>query len=207
MAEDTTSGIVQIKKRTAALSHLGTTDLSDAQKMSALIQTAKEVNEQSKALKEQDTLVKDEFKRICKPYTDKGQGVTCYDYETEMKMTVSVQSGSMELDEKTFLEKLYAHYGEQVGDKGGKAWRAYCEISDPMDAPRKLNPDKLAYQLSKSERIASGMEAGEVLVTAAMVNESTTEKPAVIKAQCSKMTKGEIKSHQLGELTEVMVVK
>lgn len=205
MAEQTS--LATVEKRVASLSAFGTKDLSVQESVDALVKTAVEVNEQSKALKEQDTRVKDEFKRMCRPYTDEGHGVTCYAFDQEMKMTLTLSGGGMELDEAALLKEIYSMYGEQVGDKGGKAWRAFCAVSDPMEAPRKLNPDKLAYEVAKAKRIASGLETGEVMVTEKQVQAATTEKKPSLVAKCSKMTKGEIKAHSMGELTETMVLK
>lgn len=202
-----TTSLATIQKKTAELSAFGTSDLSVQEKVSALVKTAHEVNEQSKALKEQDTRVKDEFKRMCKPYTDEGHGVTCYAFDQDMKMTLTLSGGGMELDEEALLKNIYEMYGETPGDKGGKAWRAFCAISDPMEAPRKLNPDKLAYEIAKAQRIAAGRETGEVMVTDKIVQAATTEKKPSLVAKCSKMTKAEIKAHDMGELTETMVLK
>lgn len=199
--------IEAIQTKTAALSAFGTRDLESQESMSALVRTAVEVNEQAKALKEQDTRVKDEFKRMCKPYTDEGHGVTVYAFDQGMKMTVTLSGGGMNLDEQELLKQIYDAYGEVVGDKGGKAWRAYCAISDPMDAPRQLNPDKLAYEVAKAKRIAAGLESGEVMVTEEMTAAATAEKKPSIVAKCSKMTKAEIKQHDMGELTETMALK
>lgn len=205
MEKDVSLAVIQ--QRTASLAAFGTSDLSVQESVDALVKTAVEVNEQAKALKEQDTRVKDEFKRMCKPYTDNGQSVTCYAFDQQMKMTLSIVGGGMSIDEDKLLKEIYDMYGEQVGDKGGKAWRAFCAISDPMDAPRKLNLDKLAYEVAKAQRIASGQEVGEVMVTDEQVQAATTVKEPSLRAACSKMTKGEIKSHDMGELTDTLVLK
>ena len=199
--------LATIQTRTAALSAFGTKDLGIQESVDALVRTAVEVNEQAKALKEQDTRVKDEFKRMCKPYTDDGHGVVVYAFDQGMKMAVTLVGGGMSLDEQALLKQIYDAYGEQVGDKGGKAWRAYCAISDPMEAPRKLNQEKLAYEVAKAKRIAAGLEEGEVMVTEEMAQAATTEKAPTIQAKCSKMTKSEIKEHDMGELTCTMVLK
>ena len=195
-----------IKTRTAELASFGASDLSIQENVDALVRTAVEINDQTKALKEQDTLVKNEFKRMCKPYTDDGHGVTVYAFDQEKKMMLILSGGSMELDESKLLKEIYAAYGEEVGDKSGKAWRAFCAISDPMDAPRKLNPDKLAYEIAKAERIKAGTESGEVFVSSEQVQAATTEKKPSLVAKCSAMTKAEVKAHKNGELTDTMVL-
>ena len=199
--------LATIKQRTASLASFGTADLSIQESVDALVKTAAEVNEQYKSLKEQDSRVKDEFKRMCKPYTDNGQSVTCFAFDQQMKMSLTISGGGMELNEDELLKQIYDMYGEQVGDKGGKAWRAYCSISDPMDAPRKLNLNKLAYEVAKAQRIKSGAESGEIMVTDEIVQAATSEKSPTLRAVCSKMTKGEIKAHDMGELTDTLVIK
>lgn len=198
--------LVKLEERTAALSSYGTSDLSDAVSVTALIRTAKEVNDQTKALKEQDTRVKDEFKRMCKPYTDEGHGVTCYSFDDGLKMTLTVSGGGLDIDEDALLRQLYDAYGEIYGDKGGKAWRAFCAVSDPIDVPRKLNEQKLAEEVARAKRIASGVEAGEVMVTDEMVMSVAVEKKPVLSAKCSAMTKAEKKAYDMGELTDVLKV-
>ena len=204
MAEAT--GIELVKQKAAALASYGANDLADAQKVSALVKTAKEINDQSKALKEQDTRVKDEFKRMCKPYSDVGKNVTCYDFDSGMKMTLIHSGGGIEINEQELLKGIYEMYGEVYGDKGGKAWRAYCAISDPMEAPRKLNPEKLTAEIARANRITSGKEAGEIMVTEAIVQNATTIKPPSLVAKVSAMSKGEKKDHEIGELTDVLKV-
>lgn len=201
------NNLAVVKEHTAALSTFGTADLAVAEKVEALVRTAHEVNEQSKALKEQDTRVKDEFKRMCRPYTDDGMGVTCFAFDQGLKMVLTVQGGGMEVDEDALLKGIYEMYGEQVGDKGGKAWRAYCAISDPLEAPRKLNPDKLAQEVARAQRIAAGLEAGEIMVTEQVAAAATREVAPILKARCAAMTKAEVKAHEMGELTDVLVVK
>ena len=198
--------MVKLQEHTAALSSYGTSDLANAESVKALIRTAKEVNDQTKALKEQDTRVKDEFKRVCKPYTDEGHGVTCYSFEDGLKMTLTVSGGGMEIDEESLLRSLYEAYGEIYGDRGGKAWRAFCAVSDPVEVPRKLNEQKLAEEVARAKRIASGVEAGEVMVTDDIVKSVAVEKKPVLSAKCSAMTKAEKKAYEMGELVDVLKV-
>ena len=159
-----------------------------------------------KAAKAEDDAVKDEFKRMCKPYTDDGHGVICYSFANEMKMAVTLSGGGLSLDERKLMESIYAAYGEEVGNRDGKAWAAWCAVTEPVES-RKVNEDKLAYELAKAQRIASGLEAGEVMVNADMVNGATFEKAPTISAKCSAMSKTELKAHRAGELVDVMVVK
>ena len=201
------TALATIETRTAALSTFGTKDLMVQESVDALVKTAVEVNEQAKALKAQDDLVKSEFKRMCKPYTDEGHGVIVYAFDQEKKMMLTLSGGGMELNDAEFLKQIYAMYGEAVGDKGGKAWRAYCAVSDPLEAPRKLNPDKIAYEVAKAKRIASGLEEGEIMITEAQVQAATVEKPISLSARCSDMTKSELKAYKLGELKDTMVLK
>lgn len=201
------NSLAVVRERTAALSAFGTSDLAVAEKVEALVRTAYEVNEQFKDLKEQDARVKDEFKRMCQPYSQEGHGVTCYAFDQGMKMVLTVQGGGVDVDEDELLKGIYAMYGEQVGDKGGKAWRAYCAVSDPMEAPRKLNLDKLAFEVARAQRIAAGLEAGEVMVTEQVAAAATREVQPVLKARCAAMSKSEVKAHEMGELTDVLVVK
>ena len=197
-----------IKERTAALSTLGTGDLADQTKMAALVVTAHEINEQAKALKAEDTRVKDEFKRIVRPYTDEGKAVTVYSYDTGMKMATTLSGGALEIDEQKLLDNLYALYGEVPGDRTGRAWEAFVAISDPVEVvPRVVNPDKLAAELARSERILLGVESGEALLTRNVVQGATVQKPVVVSAKCSAMTKAEVKAHEMGELTDTMVVR
>ena len=198
--------LATIQVKTAELASFGTTDLANSGTVTAMVRTFKEVNDQMKSLKDEDGRIKSEFKRMAKPYTDEGRGVTCYDFEDGLKMTLVLSGGGMEIDDGALLNALHDMYGEPYGDRSGKAWRAFCAVSDPLDVPRKVNADKLAYEIAKAERVRSGAEPGEVLVTGELVSTVTVEKKPTIAAKVSNMTKAEVKAHDMGELTDVLKV-
>lgn len=198
--------LATIKKRTASLASLGTTDLAIQEKVDALVRTAVEVNEQFKAYKEEDDRVKSEFKRICAPYIEHGQKVTCYAFDQGKKMTITYSGGGMSIDDETLLRKLYDHYGESYGDRAGRAWEAFCKVSDPVDIPRKVNEDKLMAEIARSERVLNGIEVGEALVTAEIVRDVAVDKAPSVVAKCANMTKAEVKAHDSGELVETLAL-
>lgn len=198
--------MVKVSEKVLALASMGTSDLSSRESVSALVRAAKEANDAKKAAEAEDSRVKDEFKRMARPYIDEGHGITCYAFDDGLKMTITLSGGGINVDENELLKKLYEMYGEQVGDRGGKAWRAYCAVSDPLEAPRKLNPDKLAYEIAKAARVRAGLESGEVMVTEELVKSVTVEKAPVVKAMCGSMTKAEKKAYEMGELVDVLKV-
>ena len=195
-----------IKKEAAALSALVTGDLSNREKAAALVSTAHAINEQYKAIKAEDAKVKAEFKRLCAPYIEDGHGVTVYNFDERQKMSIILSGGGVEVDENALLSKLYELYGEEPGDKTGRAWRAGISVSDPVET-RVLNPDKLAAEVAKAERVRLGVEGGTIRVPGALVAEASVVKAPTVSAKCSAMTKAEVAAHEAGELTEPMEVR
>lgn len=190
--------IIKINEKVAALSTFGRSDLDVQEHVDALVATAMEVSAAKKEATERDTEVKNEFKRMCHEHMEAGEAVTCYSWENGMKMTLIPKGGGMEVDEDALVEAIYAKYGEKVGDRTGRAWEAYCAISDPIDVPRKLNLEKLEREILKG---ADGYVDGET------VRSVTVEKKPVYAATCSKITKAENEAHTRGELDAVTVVK
>lgn len=207
MEDSNTRELTKVESSIVAMSEMSEADLMTKEAVDAIVAAAVQIAEDKKAAAEQDKKVKDEFKRMCSRYMDEGVSVTCYSYDSGMKLTLTPKGGGAELDEGKLLESIYEMFGEQVGDKGGRAWAAYCAISDPMDAPRVINPDKLAAELVRASRIANGEEEGTPNVTEQIVKRATEMKRPVYAAGCSKMSKAELSAHDRGELTEIMVVK
>lgn len=199
--------LAAVKKEVVALAEMQEADLMNKERVDALVETATAIAEQKKDIAAQDTKVKDEFKRMCARYIEQGKGVICYSWDAGKKMTLTVKGGGAELDEGKLLKAIYDSFGEQVGDRGGRAWEAYCAISDPVEAPRVINEDKLAEQLIRAARIRNGEECGAPYVTEEIVQSATTVKAPTFAAGCSSVSKDEQSAHDKGELTEVLVVK
>lgn len=205
MAENTS--LAKVDAAIVSIDKMQLIDLQSKEKVDALVATSIEIQAEKKKLDERDKHIKNEFKRMGKAHTDKGEGVTCYSWDNGQKITLTLSGGGATISETEIIEQIYAAYGEEVGDRGGRAWKAYCEISDPVQAPRVLNPDKLAAVLNRTKRIQAGIEEGEITVTKAMVDAATTVKNPSIVCKTSKMSKDEIAAHERGELDAVMVVK
>lgn len=203
----TTKTLAAVKKEVVALAEMQEADLMNKERVDALVATATAIAEQKKEIAAEDTKVKDEFKRMCSRYMKEGKGVSCYSWEAGKKMTLTVKGGGAELDEHKLLEGIYDFFGEQIGDRGGRAWEAYCSISDPVEAPRVINEDKLAEQLIRASRIKNGEESGTPYVTDEIVRDATVIKPPTFAAGCSAISKNEQSAHSKGELTEILVVK
>lgn len=188
--------IVKIQERVAALSSLGRSDLDVQEQVDALVATAMEVSAEKKEASERDTEVKNEFKRMCREHMDAGEAVTCYSWDNGMKMTLIPKGGGIEVDEVAFLNALYEKFGEEPGDQTGRAWAAYCAVSDPIEVPRKLNMEKL-----EREVLGGGMVDGELLGSV------SEQKPPTYAASCTKISKAELEAHAKGELDAVTVVR
>ena len=205
MAENTE--LAKIDAAIVSIDEMQLIDLQSKEKVDALVATSIEIQATKKELDERDKHIKNEFKRMGKIHTDKGEGVTCYSWDNKQKMTLTLSGGGASVDEAKIIESIYKAYGEDLGDRGGRAWKAYCEISDPVPTPRILNPDKLTAALLKAKRIQAGLEEGEIVITKEMVDAATTIKKPSVVCKTSKITKDEIAAHERGELDAVMVVK
>ena len=98
----------------------------------------------------------DNFKRLAFEWgLEPGQTLTSYNWEDGCKLAARMDAATRSISPDAVLERLYENCGEEEGDRTGKAWHAWCEITDP-DTTRVLNPQKLEEYLKKSAKVASG---------------------------------------------------
>lgn len=178
----------------------------DKEMAAAYVSMALSTNQAYKDAKSRDDEVKDNVKRMCKEHMERGESVTIYDFENSTKLTLRPSKGGAVLDEDALLEQIYLHFGEKPGDRTGRAWEAYCAISDPVANPRKVNPDKLAEQIKIAQQIKLGERDGMPMVTEKMVESVTVVKKPVYSVSASEMTKGELSAVKRGELTDHLVI-
>lgn len=131
-------------------------DLKCVEKVNALVALAKEANDAMKRAKALDKELSDNFKRLASEWgLEPGQALVSYNWEDGYEMLARMYSATRSISPDAVLAKLYENCGEEDGDKTGKAWHAWCEVTDP--APwRELNLQKLEEYLKKSAKVASG---------------------------------------------------
>lgn len=184
-----------VKQSMVSIAAMQPIDLQSREQVSALVKTAIQVKADKKDADAADKELIDNFKRLCAAEIADGKPVSCYAWDEGKKMTITYRGGGAEVDETELLKSLYEAYGEEYGDKKGKAWEAFKAISDPIEVPRKLNPAKLQAELERAGRIAAGIESGVPKVTAQVVASATTTKKPTVAATLSNISKDEKTRH------------
>ena len=201
MTSITTTNIQSIEKLERA-------DLLNQETAMALVNTAVEINSQKKELEAQDKSVKDAVKRMFADAIESEQNVAIYNWDTGNKITLTAKGGSVDIDDFALMKAIYAHYGEELDNREGQAWQAFCAVTDPVECPRTINQKKLEDVLGISARAAEAKHAA----VAPMVDESMVKAAMVVKkptyaAGCSAISKAELSAHEAGELVDTIVVK
>lgn len=184
-----------VKQGMVSIAAMQPIDLQSREQVSALVKTAIQVKADKKDADAADKELTDNFKRLCAAEIADGKPVSCYAWDEGKKITITYRGGGAEVDETELLKSLYEAYGEEYGDKKGKAWRAFKAISDPIEVPRKLNPAKLQAELERAGRIAAGIDSGVPKVTAQVVASATTTKKPTVAATLSNISKDEKTRH------------
>lgn len=198
--------IERVASQLVAIEKIAEADLANREVAEQFVAAAVMANELSKKSKEQDDKVKTEFKRIMKDHIDKNDKVVCYSWTDGKKVTITYSGGGGSISEEDILKELCARYGEEPGDMTGRAWQAFMAITDPAPMPRVLNPDKLAAELKRSERIRAGVEDGTPYVTPELVERSTIIKKPSVVCKVSDISKAEMKRHNEDGFSDCLVV-
>ena len=131
-------------------------DLECVEKVNALVALAKEANDAIKRARALDKELADNFRRLASEWgLEPGQRLISYNWEDGYEIFAHMHSATCSISPDAVLEKLYENCGEEEGDETGKAWRAWCEVTDPVTT-RELNLQKLEEYLKKSAKVASG---------------------------------------------------
>lgn len=199
--------LAKVEKQIVAIAGMTAMDLRSKESVDALVRTAADIQEQKKQLDAHDKEIKDNFKRMCREEIDANKNVTCYSWDEGKKMTIVLRGGSAEIDEAKLLAKLYEAYGEEPGDRSGRAWQAFIDVTDEVEMPRVLNQDKLAKELIRAERIMQGLEGGAPSVTQQIVEAATTFKKPVVAASLGNITKAEMEAHKVDGYAPVFVAQ
>ena len=204
MAEN---AIEKVEQQMVAIASMAPMDLRSKEHVDALVRTAIEVQAAKKEADAADKDIKDNLKRMCASEIEAGQNVTCYSWDEGKKMTIVLKGGGAEIDETKVLEGLYAAYGEEKGDRSGRAWAAFMAITDEVEMPRVLNQDKLTKELIRAQCIAQGLEDGEPLVTNGIIEAATEYKKPVVAASLSNITKAEMEAHTVDGYAPIFVAQ
>lgn len=131
-------------------------DLECVEKVNALVALAKEANDAMKRARALDKELSDNFMRLASEWgLEPGQTLVSYNWEDGYKIFARMHSARRGINPDAFLAMLYENCGEEDGDKTGKAWHAWCEVTDPITT-RELNPQKLEEYFKKCAKVASG---------------------------------------------------
>lgn len=207
MSESKSTAIIKTASDEIKVADMTAADLECAERVNALVALAKEANDAMKRAKALDKELADNFKRLAAEWgLEPGQTLTSYNWEDGYKLSARMDSATRSISPEAVLAKLYENCGEEEGNKAGKAWHAWCEVTDPVTT-RELNPQKLEEYLKKASQVASGDLKGTAWLSsedvAACVAESKPRMVYGAKA-ISKDEKALHDSEGWAPVTEVM---
>lgn len=184
--------VTTLSNHVTALTEVTREDLANPENVKSIVVEAVKINDRVKQYKEVEGNLKNHMKGMFSAEIEQGQKVTLYDFDHGKKVTVSSRGSSVEVDDEGLLKALYAHYGEQEGDKTGKAWEAWMAAT--YQPERKVTPDRLQKLTQDNPELLK------------VAQEVTSIKPGSATFSVRDMTNGEQTAHQKGTLTETMVV-
>ena len=195
--------IVKVATEIKALAGMHGTELSKRETVDAIVSAALDAQSIAKQAADLYDDLKSQFKRMVVEANGGDETVYAYSFENLSKMGYQVKGGGSDLSETALIKAIYAHYGEPVGKKDGKAWAAFTRISDPVDMPRKLNKGKLEAEMTRTALIEAGVNADDtVYIPTKIVKDSFVKSNITKAAGVSAMTKDEIKDFNAGNLTD-----
>ena len=172
-------------------------DLECVEKVNALVALAKEANDAIKRAKALDKELVDNFKRLASEWgLEPGQRLISYNWEDGYELSVRMAFATRGINPDAVLEKLYENCSEEEGDKTGKAWHAWCEVTDPVTT-RELNPQKLEEYLKKSAKVASGDIKGTAWLSPDDVAACVAESKPYMVCGLSAISKDEKRLHDV----------
>lgn len=174
----------------------------------ALISEAAQITEQKKSIEAEDKIIKDQLKEMFADEIEAEQVVSIFDWDSGMKLSLTPRGGSVEIDDFELMKAIYAHYGEQLGDRDGKAWQAFCAVTDPVECPRTINPQKLEAALGANSVAANARHAAATPeITEDMVRAATVVKKPTYAASCSAISKADAAGHESGDISGHLLIK
>jgi hypothetical protein len=156
------------------------------------LSTAKKVKKEiDEAIDSRVNEVRTAFFRVADAEAGEDKPFTLYSIEHGVKLVRSVVDSGGGINSEVLLQSLYDHFGEERGDKDGKAWSLWKKISLP--APRVLSPELLTVEL------------GKVLDQSDSVLRKVVEKAKIPSSKSPRfltpdMTKDEVKAAVAGTL-------
>lgn len=172
-------------------------DLECVEKVNALVALAKEANDAIKRAKALDKELVDNFKRLASEWgLEPGQRLISYNWEDGYELSVRMAFATRAINPDAVLEKLYENCGEEEGDETGKAWHAWCEVTD-LVTTRELNPQKLEEYLKKSAKVASGDIKGTAWLSPDDVAACVAESKPYMVCGLSAISKDEKRLHDV----------
>ena len=181
--------IVALKKEVASIKQMSGSDLATKEKAMALVAAASKAAEVSSEAKKQDSLIKDNFKRMCAE-KDSTKPITLYNFEIGKKLALYFVGGGATIDEAKVHQMICDYYHEDIDAKRGEAYKLWKSITRPVEVPRVLDEKKLEDALKNNEIVQDA------------VKQATTEMPAQPRVRCVNVTKDETTQHEKNNLED-----
>ena len=191
----TEQSIIKVSGREIKMADLTAEDLAKPEVAQAVVAAMHTANDAAKEAKKANDALVSGMKAISAGMElADGQTLTVYDWEGGHKVSTSFSHRGEEVDAKKLLASIYEACGEEPGDKTGRAWRAWVEITDPVES-RQLNEAKLVEYIKKGECIADGVQKGTVAFGKEELAAATNPAALVQSVRVASITKDEKKRH------------
>lgn len=192
MAQARTKAISTIRREVVALQQVTRGDLASPEAVESLVKAAAEVNDAAKQYADEKAKVVAKAKALYAPEVEEGRKVTLYGFESGKKVSISFSGGGVEVDDEGVFAAICEAAGCSPDDPTKSALDTWESVTRPQ--PRVLDERLLADAMRDSPRLRSIVEA------------NTTVKRPSVRATIGNMTKGEVKDHESGELTDNVVI-
>lgn len=186
-------GIIKVAEKVEKLAEVTREELDNVGTVSSMVEVLSEANDVEKSAKDAKALAVKKVKSLFEDEGREGHAVTLYNFEIGKKVCLEVIGGATDISGDAVLDGLYRLYGEEPGDKDGKAWAAWVEMTVPR--PRELDEEKVLAFIKSNPDVAK------------VVERSTTMSDFAHKLVVRNVTKAERESHSVGGLDSGLYVR
>lgn len=166
-------------------------ELTNQEVVDAICLEMYEAQQDEKEAKSVYTSAKNNARRLFDERFGKDSEGTFYSPKNNKKIHKTIRNSGVKIDQDKMLKSLYDYYGEDYSNRQGKAWKAFCKVSQPVDCPRVIDPNLFEAEFLKSQKEAAGIGNDCVNLPLSAFYDAQVEGKQSVAISVRNMTKAE----------------